>query len=443
MKETLVILGGGESGIGAALLGDAKGYQVFVSDQGKISPPYREELLRAGIEFEEEGHFSPRLLDAALVVKSPGIPGHHVLIQSYHKAGVPVLSEIEFAWRYISGKVLAITGTNGKTTTTHLVDHLFKESGFSVGCGGNIGYGFSRLALEPSKEWYVLEVSSFQLEDLQSFRPNIAIILNITPDHLDRYNNNMDQYADAKMAITGYQTEDDLLIYQQGNTYINAALERIQPRARTVSVGNPVMEKDRWLYVDNKKFDLKDFVLMGEHNYFNTHCAILAALEAGISPKKIQAAVKTFKPVSHRLEWVQTLKGVSFINDSKATNVDAVWYALKAMNTPVIWIAGGTDKGNDYTTLMPLVKEKVKGLVCLGLDTDKLENTFKGVIKNIRSTRSMAMAVEMAYTMAASGDTVLLSPACASFDLFKNFGHRGDMYRESVVALAQKEEIAI
>jgi UDP-N-acetylmuramoylalanine--D-glutamate ligase len=443
MKETLVILGGGESGIGAALLGDAKGYQVFVSDQGKISPPYREELLRAGIEFEEEGHFSPRLLDAALVVKSPGIPGHHVLIQSYRKAGIPVLSEIEFAWRYISGKVLAITGTNGKTTTTHLADHLFREGGFSVGCGGNIGYGFSRLALESPKDWYVLEVSSFQLEDIESFHPNIAIILNITPDHLDRYNNNMDLYADAKLAITRFQVAEDLLIHQNGNTYIDAALARIQSGAARIAVGDPQIEKDRWLIVENKKFDLKDFVLMGEHNYFNTHCAILAALQAGISQKKIQAALKTFKPVSHRLEWVQTLKGVSFINDSKATNVDAVWYALKAMNTPVIWIAGGTDKGNDYTTLLPLVKEKVRGLVCLGLDTDKLEKTFRGVIKNIKTTRSMSLAVEMAYKMAAPGDTVLLSPACASFDLFKNFGHRGDMYRESVIALVQKEEIVL
>lgn len=435
MQETLVVLGGGESGVGAALLARARGFRVFLSDSGTIPAAYREELLRAQIPFEEGGHFSPVLQEADRVVKSPGIPGDHVLVRSYRQQGVPVESEIEFAGRYLPGRVVAITGTNGKTTTTHLVHHLFREAGIGTGCGGNIGYGMSRLALDPPKDWYVLEVSSFQLEDLTSFRPDIAIILNLTPDHLDRYGNSMDAYAEAKWAITRFQGEQDVLICQAGNTWLDHARSNRPTRAREIRVDEVQGESGSWLSVEGYRYDLSEFVLQGAHNLYNTTCAILAARAAGISPERIQEALPRFKPVRHRMEPVGVHDGVTYINDSKATNVDAVWYALQAMTRPVVWIVGGKDKGNDYSALFDLVAAKVKAVVCLGLDTRKLEETFAGRVPSLVVTRSMEGAVQAAKALATEGDVVLLSPACASFDLFRNYEHRGDQFKEAVADL--------
>ncbi len=437
MSKQLIILGGGESGIGAALLGKSKGYEVFLSDSGMIPSAYRDELLRAEIDFEEGGHFSPVLQEAELVVKSPGISGDHILIKSYEDRGVPVISEIEFAWQFTSGRVVAITGTNGKTTTTHLVHHLFIEAGYSVCCGGNIGYGLSRLAMEPGKDWYILELSSFQLDDIRTFRPDIAIVLNITPNHLDRYKNDMSLYADAKWCITKNQKNEDFIIYQAGNAYIEAAIVRHSSLAKQIPVGHPIGISCSWLEVQGERYNLEHFVLQGDHNLFNTTCAILAARKAGITQEAIQRALPNFKPVRHRMEPVGTINGVVYINDSKATNVDAVWFALKAMTKPVIWIAGGKDKGNDYSTLSDLVQTKVKALVCLGLDTHKLEELFTPILPRVVVTRTMEAAVHAASTLAADGDCVLLSPACASFDLFKNYEQRGDMFKDAVVDLVK------
>ncbi|MCO6485245.1 MAG: UDP-N-acetylmuramoyl-L-alanine--D-glutamate ligase, partial [Saprospiraceae bacterium] len=302
MGEMVVILGGGESGVGAALLAKAKGFHVFLSDSGTIPAAYREELLRAEIPFEEEGHFSPVLQEAERVIKSPGIPGDHILVQSYRQRGVIVESEISFAARFLSGRIVGITGTNGKTTTTHLVDHLFRSAGFNTGCGGNIGYGMSRLALEPPKDWYVLELSSFQLEDTGAFRPDIAIILNLTPDHLDRYGNRMEAYADAKWNITLNQKEEDLLIFQAGNPYLEEVAQSRPSRARQVRVGNAAGVSGSWLEVDADRYDLRKFVLQGDHNLYNTTCAILAARHAGIAASRIQQALPSFRPVRHRME---------------------------------------------------------------------------------------------------------------------------------------------
>lgn len=435
VQGPVVILGGGESGVSAALLAKAQGLEVFLSDSGKLSTTFREELLTADIPFEEEGHFSPLLQDASTVVKSPGIPSHHVLVESYRKRGTPVLSEIEFASRFCKGKIVAITGTNGKTTTTHLTHHLFRESGFSVKCGGNIGYGFSRLLLEEPADWYVLEVSSFQLEDIEQFHPQLALILNITPDHLDRYGNSMDAYTDAKWHITRHQGPEDVLVFQADNRYLRDASSRHPSLARQVEMNPDQGDGGSPLMVEGYAFDLENFVMKGPHNRYNAACAITLALEAGIAPDQIQAALTTFKPVRHRLEPVGHVQGVAFVNDSKATNVDAVWYALQAMTTPVVWIAGGIDKGNDYTLLHSQAADKIKALVCLGLDTQKLEESFRGIIPVIRVTRSMHQAVEMALSLAEEGDTVLLSPACASFDLFRNYEHRGDLFRNEVANL--------
>jgi UDP-N-acetylmuramoylalanine--D-glutamate ligase len=432
IREPVLILGGGESGVSAALLAKARGMDVFLSDGGKLSAAFREELLAADIPFEEEGHFSPRLQEAATIVKSPGIPQDHVLIQSFHKRGTPVLSEIEFASRFCPGEIVAITGTNGKTTTTHLVHHLFREAGLRVKCGGNIGYAFSRLLLEEPVDWYVLEVSSFQLEDTALFHPRFALILNLTPDHLDRYGNSMDAYADAKWRITQQQGPEDVLVVQADNSYLLDAEARRPGRARILRVSDATGDADMPLTVGGSTFDMADFVMKGPHNRYNAACAITLALEAGLAPRQIQDALPLFKPVRHRLEPVGAIGGVTFVNDSKATNVDAVWYALQAMATPVVWIAGGTDKGNDYSKLYALAEEKVKALVCLGIDTQKLEENFRQIIPTIRVTRSMSEAVSVALTLASEGDTVLLSPACASFDLFRNYEHRGDLFRSEI-----------
>ncbi len=422
----------------AALLAQSKGFDVFVSDERSIGTVFKSELLRAGIEFEEEGHFSPVLQEADLVIKSPGIPSDHVLISSYRDRQIQVISEIEFAARYISGRIIGITGTNGKTTTTHLVHHLFQHAGYLVGCGGNIGHALARLAMEPPKDWYILELSSFQLDDIDRFHPHIAVILNVTPDHLDRYQNSMALYAGAKLNLTRNQTAEDFLILQKENHYIDEVIAGRQIRATQIWVGQPEGESGKWLKVEGEQYDLREFVLPGEHNLFNTTCAILAARRGGLSADQIQSALPSFLPVSHRMELIGELDGVRYINDSKATNVDAVWFALQAMDQPVVWIAGGKDKGNQYDTLLPLAKSKVKALVCLGLDTRKLEADFATVVPEIIVTRSMQDAVCAARRLAQPGDCVLLSPACASFDLFKNYEHRGDMFRETFQELKKE-----
>lgn len=440
-RQNMVILGGGESGVSAALLAQANGYEVFVSDERQIGAVFKEELLRADIAFEEGGHFSPVLQDADFVIKSPGIPADHPLVETYRSRHIPVLSEIEFASRYIQGKIVAITGTNGKTTTTHLIHHLFQHARRSVACGGNIGNALARLALQPPVDWYILELSSFQLDDIDQFHPRVAIVLNVTPDHLDRYANSMANYTRAKLNISTNQTDEDLLILQKENTYLEEGMRESMVKARITKVGAPDGVSGEWLMVQGHRYDLSQFVLRGEHNMYNTTCAILAAREAGLSIEEIQSALPSFKPVSHRMEPIGSLRGVDYINDSKATNVDAVWYALRAMNQPVIWIAGGKDKGNDYSALIELAREKVKALICLGLETSKLEAAFNGVIPTILVTRSMPQAVQAACREAEAGDCVLLSPACASFDLFRNYEHRGQSFREAFHELETENQL--
>lgn len=436
--KTIVVLGGGESGVSAALLAKKKGFNVFLSDLNGITDIYREELLKADIPFEEGGHFSPLLQEAEMVIKSPGIPQDNVIVASLRERNIPVLSEVAFAASYLDGNIIAITGTNGKTTTTSFIHHIFHTAGRSVALGGNIGVGVGRLALQSQHSFYILEVSSFQLEDIGQFRPNIAIILNITPDHLDRYNSDMQAYADAKWNITTHQTQSDWLILEKNNPYIEQCIVTKPTKAHQTFVETPELIDDRFLQVDGFSYDMKLCQLQGAHNHYNMTCGILAARRAGIDPEAIQCAIDTFKPVSHRLELVGEIDEVSYINDSKATNVEAVWYALKAMKKPVIWIAGGKDKGNDYTMIESLVQEKVHALICLGKDNDKLLNFFTGKVQLIFDTHTMEHALDTARSIARPGDVVLLSPACASFDLFRNYEHRGDLFREGVQSIIAK-----
>lgn len=447
MNERVVILGAGESGTGAALLAKAKGYDVFVSDQGTIKDNYRDDLLRNKIEFEEGKHSEEKVLNASLLIKSPGIPQKAEIIKKAKAKGIEIIDEIEFGFRFIQGKVIAITGTNGKTTTTLLTYHLLKTAGFSVALAGNVGESLARKVAHGNHDWYVLEISSFQLDGTKTFKPAIGILLNITPDHLDRYEYKMENYVASKFRIMQNMDAKDHFIYYADDAVITSALKTQKPTPHLV----PISLKDKnQVYYDgtvmqfgfDESFNVaqSDTTLKGPHNLINTMAAVTAAHLAGAKLKAIREGLKTFRNAPHRLEYVGTINGVDFINDSKATNVDSVVYALGSYTQPLIWIAGGIDKGNDYNLIKEEVSKKVKTLICLGTENEKLKNFFGGVVKTILETQNVSALVRMALQEAKPGDVVLLSPACASFDLFKNYEDRGDQFRKAVQELRKEVE---
>lgn len=430
----VVILGAGESGVGAALLAKKKGYPVFVSDKGPIKEAYKIELKENNIAFEEGQHSLESIYKAAVVIKSPGIPDHIDLIRDLKAKGIAVISEIEFAAKHTDSVTIGITGSNGKTTTTNLTYHLLRTAGLDVGIGGNVGQSFARLVASQKRDYYVLELSSFQLDGIVDYRPDIAILLNISPDHLDRYEYKMENYIRSKFRITLNQQPGDLFIYNEENAYMQDYLNQHPPTARTMSVGAPNYDGQYLTINSMLRFDLSHSSLYGPHNRFNAHCAILAARQLGANREAIQQGLDSFANAPHRMEEITTIKGVSYINDSKATNVDAVYYALLSMEQPIIWVAGGQDKGNDYEPIKALVAEKVRAIVCLGLDNSTLLETFGPLVSTIVETRSCPAAVEAASQLAQPGEVVLLSPACASFDLFENFARRGELFKEAVLA---------
>ncbi len=443
MKKRLVILGAGESGIGAAMLAMQNGLQVFVSDMGEIKPHFLDELKEFGVEFEQRGHSEIKILMADEVVKSPGIPDDAPLIVKLKSRGIPVISEIEFAGRYAKGKTICVTGSNGKTTTIMLIYHILTEAGLNVGMAGNVGVSFARqVAQGVEPEWWVLELSSFQLDGMFSFKADIAIIMNITPDHLDRYGYEMQNYIKSKFRVVQNMAEGDKFLYCADDKNVVAEMEErsIVSIKLPFSLKNRVSEgaylEDDKIVINYKNESMSLFVhelsLKGRHNIYNSMAAGIVSHVIKIRKKIIRDSLISFKGVEHRLEKVATVRGIKFINDSKATNVNSTWYALECMDNPVIWIAGGTDKGNDYAELEDIVRKKVKVLICMGRDNKKLVNYFKGVVPEIIETSSMKDAVKSAYMVGEINDVVLLSPACASFDLFNNYEHRGILFKDTV-----------
>lgn len=438
----LVVLGGGESGVGTAILAKKQGYEIFLSDNGKIKDHYKNVLEDFGINWEEEGHTTAEILKADLVVKSPGIPDHVELIANLIKQGVPVLSEIEFASRYTDAMLIGITGSNGKTTTTMLTNHLLTAGGLEVGMAGNIGDSFALMVAQKDLERYVLEISSFQLDGIETFKPHIAIITNITPDHLDRYDYKFENYIESKFRITMNQGPEDYLIYDADDPVIEAWLKTNKVAARLIpfSVEKKVeqgayLEDNKIIItIDKHHFQMSTdtLALEGKHNVKNAMAASTVAQLLKIRKATIRESLENFQGAAHRLEKVLKIQNVHYVNDSKATNVNATYYALDSMNTPTVWIVGGQDKGNDYLALMPLVREKVKAIVCLGWDNAKIIETFGSVVEFVVETTSMEDAVKVSKEVAEAGDTVLLSPACASFDLFLNYQDRGDQFKEQV-----------
>lgn len=427
----LVILGAGESGVGAALLAKAKRIPVFVSDRSAIAPAYRAELEAAGIAYEAGQHSEQRILDAREVIKSPGIPGDIPLVKNIRERGIPVVSEIAFAARYTQAFTIGITGTNGKTTTTRLCYHLLKEGGLSTAMGGNVGQSFARLLTQAPKDFYVLELSSFQLEDIEAYRPDISLLLNISPDHLDRYDQRMDRYIRAKYNIQMNQRSSDWFLYNKDDPNIRQYFDQWRGRAQTEGLTTRQINGMR-LTAGDEVFDLRNTALLGQHNAMNALFAIRVAQHLKIGSAEIQRALASFVPAPHRMEAVGHLNGMRFINDSKATNVDAVYYALQAMADAVIWIAGGQDKGNDYQALQALVREKVRVLIGLGIDNEKLFRAFGDLVDETIAVDSAEAAVQAALSVGRPGETVLLAPACASFDRFSNYEQRGDLFREAV-----------
>ncbi|HAC40730.1 MAG TPA: UDP-N-acetylmuramoyl-L-alanine--D-glutamate ligase [Rikenellaceae bacterium] len=438
----LVVLGGAESGVGAAVLAKVKGFDVFLSDKGQIKEEYAQTLRKWDIPFEEGQHTEELILNADEVVKSPGIPGTVPMVQKIREKGIRVVSEIEFASRYDSAKKICITGSNGKTTTTSLIYHVLVQAGLNVGLGGNIGKSYAYQVATEHFDYYVLEISSFQLDDIYDFRPDIAIITNITPDHLDRYDHKMENYVAAKFKITKNLTEEDCFIFDSDDAITVGHLNKIVLRCKMlpfsqekeVKQGAFLRDDKIILRMDEEETDifLQELALGGRHNIYNSMAAALAARAAGIENEVIRKSLATFQPIEHRLEPVLSIKDVLYINDSKATNVDSAWYALECQKRPVVWIVGGTDKGNDYSVLNDLVKEKVKGIVCLGVDNAKIHAAFGGMVAEMADALSAKEAVEKAAAMAAPGDVVLLSPCCASFDLFKNYEDRGEQFKAAV-----------
>ena len=442
----LVVLGGGESGVGTAILGKQKGYDVFVSDFGKIKETYKEVLTSYGIVWEDEQHTEAQILNADVVMKSPGIPDKAPIVQKLIGKGVSVISEIEFAAPFTDAVTVGITGSNGKTTTTLLTYHVLKQGGLNVGLAGNIGKSFAWQVAENKHDVYVLELSSFQLDGIINYKPHIAIITNISPDHLDRYNYDYSLYIASKFRITKNQTTADYLIYDQEDEAIQNWLQQNKINARQVPFSLLVkteqdgayLEKDN-LYstINNDLFTMpiNELALEGKHNIKNAMAATAVAQLLKIRKQTIRESLTNFQGAEHRLEKVLKIQGVQYINDSKATNVNSVFYALDSMTTPTVWIVGGVDKGNDYDGLMPLVREKVKAIVCLGVDNSKISNAFNNVVDIMVETTSMAEAVQIAKRLAEKGDSVLLSPACASFDLFENYEDRGNQFKQAIYNL--------
>ena len=439
----LVILGGGESGIGAAILGKQKGWEVFLSDKSSLKEVYKKELDAKGIRWEEGQHTESEILSADCIIKSPGIPHKVPIVQQAKAKGIEIISEIEFASRYTDAKIIAITGSNGKTTTTTLVYHLLKEAGLSVAVGGNIGYSFARLVAQEPKEYYVLEISSFQLDDITSFHPHIALLLNITPDHLDRYNYEFQNYIDAKMRITEFQQAADFLIYDADDPVTAQEIGKGQVKAQLLPFSLEktfergawsLDEKNMYVNVNQNIFEMstKDLTIKGKHNLKNAMGATMVAKLLNVRNENIRNSLMTFQGVPHRLEFVREVEGVRYINDSKATNVNSVYYALDSMEEGLVWIVGGQDKGNDYTPLIPYVSKKVKAIVCLGIDNQKIIQTFQSIVPTIIETHSMEDAVQVGRGLSQEGDTVLLSPACASFDLFQSYEDRGNQFKHYV-----------
>ncbi|CEN40550.1 UDP-N-acetylmuramoyl-L-alanine--D-glutamate ligase [Capnocytophaga cynodegmi] len=444
MKK-LVILGGGESGVGAAILGKKKHWDVFLSDKGKVATKYAEVLNQHTIRWEENKHTESEILSADCIIKSPGIPDTVEIIKKAKEKHIEIISEIEFAYRYTKGKIIAITGSNGKTTTTSLTYHILKESGLNVGVAGNIGKSFAQMVAEDDKEYYVLEISSFQLDGITSFKPHIAILLNITPDHLDRYDYKMKNYIASKFRITENQDENDYFIYDADDPIIEQYLKNHSIKARKILFSLEKEQKEGAFFknntiytmIDNKtiEFEVESTSLRGKHNAKNSMAGSVASRLLNVRKQSIRESLKGFVGEPHRLEEVKTVEGVTYINDSKATNVNSVFFALDTMKTPVVWIVGGVDKGNDYSPLLPYVHEKVRAIVCLGKDNSPILKSFGNVIDNIVETQSMEEAVSLSKQFAKNGDTVLLSPACASFDLFKNYEERGNEFKKEVEKL--------
>ena len=446
--KRLVILGGGESGVGTAILGKQKGWEVFLSDRNSLKLHYRETLNKEGIEWEEGTHTEEKILSADVIMKSPGIPDKAPIVKKARETGIRIISEIEFASEYTHSLIVGITGSNGKTTTTLLTHQIFKDAGLQVGLGGNIGYSFAELVATENPPYYVLEISSFQLDGIEHFAPHIAVLLNITPDHLDRYDYKFENYIASKFRIAMNQTENDYLVYDADDPVIEEWLQNHTLKAKLIpfSIEKELpcgaFLKDNKIHImlenqtaETTEIDVEEISLRGKHNIKNTMAASVAARLVNIRNNSLRDSLKGFKGVDHRLEEVKVVEGVTYVNDSKATNVNSVYFALDTIKTPIVWIVGGQDKGNDYNALLPYVHEKVKAIVCLGVDNEPILRSFSNSGKEMIETQSMDEAVRIAKKFATEGDTVLLSPACASFDLFKSYEDRGDQFKAAVARL--------
>ena len=448
MKKRIVILGSGESGIGSAVLARDKGFEVFVSDKGIIKDKYRKALLDERIEFEEGVHTEEKILNASEVIKSPGIPDKADVVQKLKAMRVPVISEIEFAGRYTKARTICITGSNGKTTTTLLTYHILKKAGYNVGLGGNVGKSFAMQVARENFDYFVLELSSFQLDGMFDFRADVSVLLNITPDHLDRYEYKFENYVASKFRVVQNQRPEDHFVYCADDPVMEAYMKThsIAPKGVPFSIKKPIDGEGAYLnenqltlnYKPNQKpliMTIEQLALQGKHNVYNSMAASLVARIVDVRNDIVRESLQDFRNAEHRLEFVASINGVDFINDSKATNVNSTWYALESMTKPVVWICGGQDKGNDYNELLDLVKNRVKAIICLGKDNTKIVEAFRGVIDNIVETDNAADAVAASYKIGRKGDVVLLSPACASFDLFQNYEERGMQFKAAVRAL--------
>ena len=445
MKQRLVILGAGESGFGTAVLGIKQGYDVFVSDGGKIKDNYKKQLEDWKIEYEEEKHTEEKILNADVVMKSPGIPEKAEMVKKIRKQGIKIVSEIEFGSWFTNAQIVGITGANGKTTTTALTYHIMKSGGMNVGLGGNIGKSFAYQVATENFDYYVLEISSFQLDDIEKFRPDVAVLTNITPDHLDRYNYELQNYVTSKFNITKNQTEKDYFIYCADDEITMSNMEKYPTGAQKIpfaydkefAEGGFVKDDNIIININQNQFtmSIQELGLSGRHNVYNSLAAGIVANVYGLRKEQIRESLSDMKSLEHRMESVAKVRNIEFINDSKATNVNSTWYALESMNKPVIWIAGGIDKGNDYSVMEQLVKKKVRGMICLGVDNTKLHSAFGKMVDIMVNVSNMGDAVRMAYQLGNPGDCVLLSPACASFDLFENYEDRGKKFKEEVIKL--------
>lgn len=439
--KNMVILGAGESGVGAAVLAVQKGWTVFVSDMSQIKAEFQTELTKIGAQWEEGTHSMDLILSADLIIKSPGIPEKSPVMKAIREKGIKVISEIEFGGYHSKGKTICITGSNGKTTTTMLTHHILQKAGFDVGLAGNVGYSFAKQVAEGDHDWYVIELSSFQLDDMYDFHANIAILTNITPDHLDRYDYDMQNYVDAKFRILQNQTTNDWFIYNADDALISAEMKKRNPSVNLAPFSMKE-EQNPGAYALNKQLiininqqfamSIHELALKGKHNTQNALAAGIAARLVEIRKDIVRESLEDFTNVEHRLEFVAKVNGIEFINDSKATNINAAWFALESMENPTVWIVGGVDKGNDYSELAALVREKVKAIVCLGTDNSKIIEAFSGIVETIVEAKSAAEAVAYGYRLAQKDEIVLLSPACASFDLFENYEDRGNQFKQAV-----------